>query len=262
MACQHQRRVHCCLGAAFRTLTLPFCQNWSPEPLPRRHPDHSGLATRHRTRSWRQRQLFKALKLKKNQPDRLRWTNFLGGWADRPYLTRRCGRHGDGGHRLAAIAARSISGSWTRRRASARLLFCEPALHLRPGELRPRQWLRTWLHQHADSPWEVPVSTRRSTTTVETKVSVKAALERAPAGTLSAEQERVLRMRTGSSPDSRAPLGLVGQGNPETRAKLAMLEQMAIEAMRRPASAPTAEAPNSVKAHLLRRLRETPDRSR
>jgi DNA-directed RNA polymerase sigma subunit (sigma70/sigma32) len=106
------------------------------------------------------------------------------------------------------------------------------------------------------------VSTRRSTTTVETKVSVKAALERAPAGTLTAEEERVVRMRSGSSPDSRAPLGLVGQEHPETRAKLAMLEQMALQAMRRPAPAPAAETPNPVKAHLLRRLRETPDRAR
>ncbi len=99
---------------------------------------------------------------------------------------------------------------------------------------------------------------KRNTTTVETVISVAKALDLAPAGSLSPEQERLLRMRSGSSGDARAPLELKGQSNPETRAKLAMIEALAIQALSRPAPARPARTPaaeNPTKALIIARLR-------
>ena len=96
----------------------------------------------------------------------------------------------------------------------------------------------------------------RNTTTVQTQISVKKALELAPAGTLSPEQERVLRMRTGASLDLGSSLDLQGQAHPETRAKLAMMEALAMEALACPkASKPAVKAENATKALIIARLK-------
>ena len=103
----------------------------------------------------------------------------------------------------------------------------------------------------------------RNTTTVQTRAKVatdpKSALEFATPGTLTHEEERVVRMRTGASVDPRTPHELKGQSNPELRAKLAMIEALAMDALSRPAPAKPTAAPSTVsnptKAHIIARLR-------
>ncbi len=97
---------------------------------------------------------------------------------------------------------------------------------------------------------------KRNTTTVETRTNVKAALQALPAGTLTHEEERLLRMRSGAG-SFGGKHELKGQAHPETRAQLAMLEAQALEAMTRrvatPAATPEGEAR---KALILKKLRE------
>lgn len=95
---------------------------------------------------------------------------------------------------------------------------------------------------------------KKTTTTTVTRVNVREALDR---GVVTPEEERVLRMRHGIGEKPSARLGLKGQENPEVRAKLAMIEQMAIEAMRQAATKPAAAATPvaSRKAQILERLR-------
>ena len=99
---------------------------------------------------------------------------------------------------------------------------------------------------------------KRPTTTVTTRINVREALDRADSP-LTAEEERVLRMRHGVTARSEQPLGLKGQEHPEARAKRAMIEQMVLEAMQGgPKPAPTAAGRTSedTKAHIIRRLRK------
>lgn len=116
---------------------------------------------------------------------------------------------------------------------------------------------------------EVDLKEKRHTTTVTTEVNVREALTRAPEGTLTHEEERLLRMRRGVPLESVEKLGLKGQAFAETRAKLAMIEKMALEALQERAQDKTARAPaakpanpqahNPAKAHIISRLRrETP----
>ncbi len=97
---------------------------------------------------------------------------------------------------------------------------------------------------------------KRNTTTVETRVNVKAALQAAPAGTLTHEEERLLRMRSGTGLAPRAGLELKGQANAETRAQLAFLEAQALEMMRRPMTPAATPEGEARKAMILRKLRE------
>lgn len=98
---------------------------------------------------------------------------------------------------------------------------------------------------------------KRNTTTVETRVDVKAALQALPNGTLTHEEERLLRMRSGTGLPPRGALELKGQNNAEVRAQLAMIEAQALEALKRrpmtPAATPEGEAR---KALIMRKLRE------
>ncbi|MFT5434862.1 MAG: DNA-directed RNA polymerase sigma subunit (sigma70/sigma32) [Myxococcota bacterium] len=97
----------------------------------------------------------------------------------------------------------------------------------------------------------------KRTTTVTTRVNVREALERANTAALTDVEEKVLRMRHGAAARPDAPLGLKGQQFAETRAKLAMIEELVLEQMRRPAPKPAAAAPeaDSTKDHIIRRLR-------
>jgi DNA-directed RNA polymerase sigma subunit (sigma70/sigma32) len=93
------------------------------------------------------------------------------------------------------------------------------------------------------------------TTVVGTKVDIREALTE---GVLMPEEERIVRMRYGISENKSTKLELCGQEDPETRAKLAMIEQQALEAMSR---APRHARPVSVrkmgdrKQSIIERLR-------
>ena len=97
---------------------------------------------------------------------------------------------------------------------------------------------------------------QRNTTTTVTRVNVREALNRAPTGTLTREEEMVLRMRHGVPVDANAELGLVGQQFTETRARLAMIERLALDALSQDdeVQQEAPEAANPLKAHIIDRL--------
>jgi DNA-directed RNA polymerase sigma subunit (sigma70/sigma32) len=96
------------------------------------------------------------------------------------------------------------------------------------------------------------VEKRHSTTTVTTKTDIREALAQ---GVLTPEEERVLRMRHGISEKPSAVLELKGQAHEETRAKLAMIENLVLETVRG-GVAPSEERKNSSqKQHIINRLR-------
>ena len=98
------------------------------------------------------------------------------------------------------------------------------------------------------------MSNKQNTTTTTTRVNVREALNRATE--LTAEEERVLRMRYGVSVQPTARLELKGQDHAETRAKLAHIEKLAIDAMSTEQPAPAPAAANSAKARMIQRLRD------
>lgn len=93
------------------------------------------------------------------------------------------------------------------------------------------------------------VQTRTATQTVE---QVREAMHRTR---LTQEEENVLRMRMGIGEPGDHELEFRGQDNPETRAKLAMLERTLLDAMRR---RPDPNAPEYAerRARILRKLQE------
>ena len=102
---------------------------------------------------------------------------------------------------------------------------------------------------------------KRPTTTVSTSVNVREALERNTRGPLSHEEERVLRMRSGTTVGDNERLALKGQSHAETRAKLAMIEKAIMQELQeraqqqqRPARVAGRESV-STKEHIIRRLR-------
>ncbi len=87
--------------------------------------------------------------------------------------------------------------------------------------------------------------TTKTTTATKSRVDVWSKL--------TAEEERVVRMRYGIGLRPEDKLELRGQQNPETRAQLARIEQQALEAL----SERRGPAPNQrVKAHILSRLKD------
>ena len=91
---------------------------------------------------------------------------------------------------------------------------------------------------------------KSTTTTSTTTLTSRDLLDR-----LSPEEERVLRARHGIKAKPSEELRLQGQGNAEVRAQLAMLEQQAIEAMRRgPAPRREPEVDGPRKREILERL--------
>lgn len=100
---------------------------------------------------------------------------------------------------------------------------------------------------------------RHTTTVTTTKVNVRKALEAAGAAELTHEEERILRMRSGSSLAPSDRLELKGQEHPEARAKLAMIERLAMEAMRIEPP-PRARRSESAKGHIVDRLRRETSR--
>jgi len=98
----------------------------------------------------------------------------------------------------------------------------------------------------------------KRTTTVTTRVNVREALARAEKASLNDVEEKVLRMRHGASDVEQ--LELKGQQFAETRAKLAMIEQMLLDQMSAAPAERTSPAPveddRSTKAHIIRRLRD------
>ena len=64
-------------------------------------------------------------------------------------------------------------------------------------------------------------------------------------------------MRHGASVDANAELGLVGQQFTETRARLAMIERLALDALSQDEEVQQQQAPeaaNPLKAHIIDRL--------
>jgi hypothetical protein len=103
------------------------------------------------------------------------------------------------------------------------------------------------------------VKNKRPTTTVSTSVNVREALERSQNTRLTHEEERMLRMRSGTTVRDTERLALKGQSHAETRAKLALIEQAIMAEMqertqRRPAQVAGRESV-STKEHIIRRLR-------
>ncbi len=100
-----------------------------------------------------------------------------------------------------------------------------------------------------------PTTRSTNTTTVTTKVDVARTLTDAG---LTAEEEKVLRMRYAMKAAPSTRLDLVGQHDPETRAKLAMIEQLALAGLKqkKAAAAQPEAAPNAKKAQILELLRK------
>ena len=108
--------------------------------------------------------------------------------------------------------------------------------------------------------WRIAVKNKRPTTTVSTSVNVREALERSTRGPLSHEEERVLRMRSGTTVRDNERLALKGQSHAESRAKLAMIEQAIMQELQERAQqqrpSPVAGRESvSTKEHIIRRLR-------
>ena len=88
------------------------------------------------------------------------------------------------------------------------------------------------------------------TRTTDTKERMRETLAKAK---LTQEEENVLRMRHGVSEPGGHRLETRGQDNPETRAKLALLEKSIIDAMRRRPD-PTDPVYAARKARILKKL--------
>lgn len=72
----------------------------------------------------------------------------------------------------------------------------------------------------------------KKSTSERTVTVTERALERAArAGSLTAEEERVLRLRNGLGSPARTPLARVGQEHPEAKARIAEIELRAFQAM-------------------------------
>ena len=109
------------------------------------------------------------------------------------------------------------------------------------------------------------METKKSSTSVVTEAAAQAALRRGPAKTLTAEEERVLRMRVGASPARTAPLERAAPERSDLEIELlayeieAYLKARAREAERAPAAAPRtapAAAPSRTKEKIIRALRK------
>ena len=96
------------------------------------------------------------------------------------------------------------------------------------------------------------VEKRHTTTVVTTKTDIREALAQ---GVLTPEEERVLRMRHGISEKPSAVLELKGQHHEETRAKLAMIENLLLETMRDGTARSEERTNSSQKQHIINRLR-------
>jgi hypothetical protein len=86
---------------------------------------------------------------------------------------------------------------------------------------------------------------------------VSRALEKAPA--LSAEEEKVLRMRYGARVDLAAPLGKQGAGNTELEDELLVVEMQLLRASRQHAAQlaqAAAPQPSRTKEKIVRALRK------
>ncbi|MHB1844434.1 MAG: hypothetical protein ACYCWW_06305 [Deltaproteobacteria bacterium] len=94
--------------------------------------------------------------------------------------------------------------------------------------------------------------TSERTTTVTERALERAARQ----GSLTAEEERVLRLRHGAGAPKDAPLERVGQAHPEARARLAEIELRAFQAMGQIYGLGQATAkPSKSKEKIIRALR-------
>ena len=92
-----------------------------------------------------------------------------------------------------------------------------------------------------------------TTTTTTTRVDVRKAFAD---GRMTPEEERVIRMRHGISEKKGAELQQKAIPNDEVRAKLAMIEKMAMDVvMGQKAEAVSVESKNPRKDHIIERLR-------
>ena len=66
---------------------------------------------------------------------------------------------------------------------------------------------------------------RSTTSTIESRTQIRGLRQLIRKGGLTDLEEKVIRMRYGISESDSAPLQFRGQSNPETRVKLAMMEQ-------------------------------------
>lgn len=104
------------------------------------------------------------------------------------------------------------------------------------------------------------METKKKSTAVVTEATAQAALRRGPARTLTAEEERVLRMRVGASPARTAPLERAAPERSDLEIELlsyeieAYMKWRAREAERAPAA--PAAMPSRTKEKIIRALRK------
>ncbi|WP_308198007.1 hypothetical protein [Anaeromyxobacter oryzisoli] len=106
------------------------------------------------------------------------------------------------------------------------------------------------------------METKKRSTAVVTEATAQAALRRGPARTLTAEEERVLRMRVGASPARTAPLERAAPERSDLEIELlsyeieAYMKWRAREEARAPSRAAPAARPSRAKEKIIRALRK------
>ncbi len=108
-----------------------------------------------------------------------------------------------------------------------------------------------------------PMETKKKSISVVTEATAQAALRRGAARTLSAEEERVLRMRLGAAPVRTEPLERAAPARSDLEIELlsyeieAYMKWRARETERAPAArAAPAAAPSRTKERIVRALRK------
>jgi hypothetical protein len=106
------------------------------------------------------------------------------------------------------------------------------------------------------------METKKTSTAVVTEATAQAALRRGPAQTLTAEEEKVLRMRLGAAPARTAPLERAAEPRSDLEIELLSYEIEAYMKWRalKPAPARTralpAAVPSRTKEKIVRALRK------
>jgi hypothetical protein len=105
-----------------------------------------------------------------------------------------------------------------------------------------------------------PMVMKRKGSAVATEGAAQSVLRRGTARELTAEEERVMRMRLGASPPRAAPLGRAADGDEDLEIELRAAEIEAwlrwkAHAGEQPARAPAAAIPSRTKEKIIRALR-------